>query len=81
MDIEGKFLGDTPGLDMDDMCNRGYNVCDKCGIILRWEDLYWFDYDDPDPNDLRLVEYGGERDLLAVCDVCLAEIKNEIGFE
>ena len=57
--------------------NEELNVCNKCGIIVRWHDeMYWqSDYAD-EFHDCMTKEYNKEDDYTALCDECFSSLSN-----
>tara|TARA_R100001530_G_scaffold54538_1_gene40206 strand:+ start:964 stop:1239 length:276 start_codon:yes stop_codon:yes gene_type:complete len=54
------------------------NVCDKCGIIVRWYDeMYWqSDFSNDEFHDCMTKEYNKEDDYTALCDECFSSLPN-----
>lgn len=73
-DIHYKILSDLP-LDFDvKEVDDNLNVCDKCGVIVRWYDeMYWSGEECQETNEI-LDDYD------SVCDDCYIElaIKKEL---
>tara|TARA_Y100000593_G_C4258358_1_gene310863 strand:- start:42 stop:284 length:243 start_codon:yes stop_codon:yes gene_type:complete len=70
-DIHYKFISSFPeGFDVKEI-DEDLNVCDRCGIIVRWfDEMYWAGEECMETNDVL-----GDYD--AVCDDCYGELYNK----
>jgi hypothetical protein len=58
---------------LENMHKKGYNICDKCNLLLRSEDLIWITSEDFEPKEGEIISEDMYKNYDALCLWCYEE--------